>query len=349
MNTEVYNRSLAKAERVRALLRRKKVSKTLQALLSASLLAYLASILKWRELLHLIQETKSNLLLIAPILLLLAVLFSAARWYYILKDMNINRKIKQLYSYYLIGMFYSVFLPGAIGGDVARVAGCNSEEDDSLTKITTSVIIERICGLTALFLMGSFAISFLLPPSALSALGTSVIIYVKIVSIALFVVLLVLLFKNLLGYTSVLEHKFERLKRGFPNILGSIKQLTRVTVLVTFIFSGLFQSFDIVSSFIIAKALGMSISLPLLFAIMPVVYMFTILPVSLGGLGVREGSLVFLLTKVNVPASDAVALSFMLYINRVAVGTLGGIIHLFSAKPVKTIILVKNEMCFIQL
>ena len=62
---------------------------------------------------------------------------------------------------------------------------------------------------------------------------------------------------------------------------------------------------------------------------MPIVYISTILPVSLGGLGVREGTLVYLLAKVGVLSSDAVALSFLIHFNRVAVGSIGGITQMF--------------------
>lgn len=66
------------------------------------------------------------------------------------------------------------------------------------------------------------------------------------------------------------------------------------------------------------------------FVIMPLVYICTILPFSLGGLGVREGALVYLLAKMGVPASDGVALSFLIYINPVLVDSVGGILHVLK-------------------
>lgn len=338
MKTKFYFLSLAKVQQLRIPLKHRKASKIVQSLFSGILLVYLASKLKWQHLIQLIAETNSNLLVIAPVFLLLAFLFAAARWHYILKDMNIHRRVEQLYAYYLIGLFYGIFLPGAIGGDIVRVAICNSEKEKALLKITNSVIVERICGITALFFMGSFAIILLLPQSTLSLLGNSLVTSVKYVSILLILVLIgFLFFKTYLKGKLNPEHNSEEIQNRFLNLFSSLKQLTPSTIFVTLAFSGLLQSFDIIASFIIAKAFGIFVSLPLFFAIMPVVYIATILPISLGGLGVREGVFVFLLTKVNVLTSDAVALSFMVYINRVLVGMLGGVIHLLRARSVKLI------------
>ncbi len=80
--------------------------------------------------------------------------------------------------------------------------------------------------------------------------------------------------------------------------------------------------------FLLSQAIGLAVSLTEFFAIIPLVYLVTILPISLGGLGVREGMLVFLLAQFNVAITDAVTLSFLIYLNRVVVGSLGGLIQL---------------------
>jgi hypothetical protein len=63
---------------------------------------------------------------------------------------------------------------------------------------------------------------------------------------------------------------------------------------------------------------------------MPIVYLVTILPISIGGLGVREGTLVMILSFVNIETSEAVILSFLIYLNRILIGGVGGIIQLSS-------------------
>jgi hypothetical protein len=52
------------------------------------------------------------------------------------------------------------------------------------------------------------------------------------------------------------------------------------------------------------------------------------LPISLSGIGVREGSLVLLLREYGVSGGDAVALAFLLFVLTLAQNSLGGIFEL---------------------
>lgn len=52
------------------------------------------------------------------------------------------------------------------------------------------------------------------------------------------------------------------------------------------------------------------------------------LPISLSGIGVREGSMVILLQEYDVAASDAVALAFISFVVNIVVNSLGGVLEL---------------------
>ncbi|MBW2532892.1 MAG: hypothetical protein JRI55_15475 [Deltaproteobacteria bacterium] len=51
------------------------------------------------------------------------------------------------------------------------------------------------------------------------------------------------------------------------------------------------------------------------------------LPISLGGLGVREGVIVYFFVGLGVATSDAVSLSFVVYFNRILVALIGGAVQ----------------------
>jgi glycosyltransferase 2 family protein len=72
-------------------------------------------------------------------------------------------------------------------------------------------------------------------------------------------------------------------------------------------------------------------SLPFFLMVMPFVYVVTLLPISLGGLGGREGTLAFFLVRVGVATSDAVMLGFVIYVSRIAVSLLGSLWHYVSS------------------
>lgn len=283
----------------------------------------------------LFAQIEKGSLLLASILIMLGLLFAAIRWHHLLVSLRIHQKIRRLYAYYLIGLFYNIFLPGVIGGDIVRIGICAKETKGSVGVITTSVLIERVCGVIILFIMGSLVV-FTLPLEFISALGEPMVKALPAVTT------LCLL---LLGAAFVIgrrlrdkwfdEKKRSGLMKQLVHILDLVIQLPYPTFFILIFFSALFQTADILASFAIAKALKISVPLSFFFGIMPIVYISTILPVSLGGLGVREGILVYLLANVGVLASDAVALSFLIYINRVVIGSIGGIIQMFWKRKKK--------------
>ena len=60
-----------------------------------------------------------------------------------------------------------------------------------------------------------------------------------------------------------------------------------------------------------------------LLAFFPAVLIAQVLPISISGLGVREGAFVLFLTPLGVPTQQAIALGLLLYLLNVAVSLLG--------------------------
>lgn len=69
------------------------------------------------------------------------------------KNININLTIKQNLKLYWLGMFYNLFLPGAISGDAYKVVLLKRKFDIPYKKITAAVLLDRFSGLMALGLI----------------------------------------------------------------------------------------------------------------------------------------------------------------------------------------------------
>ncbi|WPL17708.1 hypothetical protein Thiowin_02747 [Thiorhodovibrio winogradskyi] len=119
---------------------------------------------------------------------------------------------------------------------------------------------------------------------------------------------------------------------GIPGFITSslraFAMLDAGTLLNLIALSVLFQAADIIACFLLAEALSIQLDLATLFVVMPVTYLITLLPISLGGLGIREGVLVLLLGRVGISVSDAVTFAFLIHFNRMLVGGSGGLWHL---------------------
>jgi uncharacterized membrane protein YbhN (UPF0104 family) len=225
-----------------------------------------------------------------------------------------------------------------IGGDVVRIGVCSTKQKKSIGLITTSALLERIFGLLLVFILGTLAI-FFLPDNLFKQLGADLIITLPLLSGMILVILIIAWFVIRLMSLEWLKSKTKKVPilGVVINFIGQLGNIPMKGIFMVAIFSALFQSSDIVASYCLAKAILIDLPLVVFFVIIPIVYLSTILPISLGGLGIREGVLTLLLTRIGIQSSDAVTLSFLLYLNRVFIGLIGGAIQILWNLPKKNI------------
>jgi len=91
--------------------------------------------------------------------------------------------------------------------------------------------------------------------------------------------------------------------------------------------SFLFNVLLIATNVLIAWALHANISLWYFVLFVPIISSLLMLPVSLSGLGVREGAYVYLFAQAGVLTSQALSMSLLVYTMNVATGLIGGILY----------------------
>lgn len=311
---------------------------------SLGLIVYLGWIVDWKQAVKTISDADKLLLLIVPFLLLASLGAAAFRWRLILADNKVALSFWDAYTDYLVVMFYNVLLPGVTGGDVVRTARCVRQTKCKLGTATASVLLERTIGLFTVLSIALFV--YLLFPATLSSLLTTEETSVVKTAATIGIILVAVMVLGRRVWLRWLPHE------DAEGILGFIRSAMQTLIIlkgrtlgVVFILTLLFQSTHIVVAFLLSQAIGLAVPLTEFFAIIPLVYLVTFLPISLGGLGVREGMLVFLLAQFNVATTDAVTLSFLIYLNPVVVGSLGGILQLkeaLSNRKVESAVKVDN-------
>lgn len=92
------------------------------------------------------------------------------------------------------------------------------------------------------------------------------------------------------------------------------------------------HALGILSVWLLAQAIGLSVSPITLAWVRSAALLVVIVPVSLAGLGLREGAFVLLLGAHGVGGPEALGLSLLVYVVTVfAVGLLGGLVEVFRA------------------
>jgi len=87
----------------------------------------------------------------------------------------------------------------------------------------------------------------------------------------------------------------------------------------------------ILATLLAARSIGVEISPLYFFIFMPIIWIIMTIPISVSGLGVREGAFIFFFSQVGVTNSDAIAISLLYYSYNVIVGIIGGLLLLYTS------------------
>lgn len=275
----------------------KRILFLIKSVISISVLIYLFNVVDWNRLKTLGSDTVYGLL-ISLVISFIALVILSFRWSILLNIQNTYRtSLVKAYKGYLIGMFFNIFLPGSIGGDVVRVKYGAESANISIRKSTLVVFSERLFGFMALLVIFSIGVFF--------NIGLLDKIDVKIDQLFMllffFLLLLALAKYIILKYIKVSLSNF--LLILFLSLLPHLGNVATVAIL--------------------AWSVGSSIDVVKLLFIVPLVQIASMLPISLGGLGVREGVLAGLLTLFNIGVNDGAIISLMMFLVLFITGLFG--------------------------
>jgi uncharacterized protein (TIRG00374 family) len=292
-----------------------------RVLVSGGLICYLITLIDIRQFCFILGGTRLDYLIIAPFLILFSFIFAALRWQLTLFEFGILRKIHQLFNYYIVGSLYSMVLPGGVGGDIVRVAMC--AEGTNTLAVAISSLLERACGVAALLMIAASVVFFL--PSSIPQNVSFPLLHL-LPAMVLFLAVLGTLSVVIIRRCGAIFNVESCQKKWLRRVVQLVVLLSRIKArvfLLLIVFSILFQATGILADYFLAKALHIPLSLSYFFLVSSAVFIASILPVSLGGLGVREGMLVYFLSAAGVTSSEAIALSLLMYCNRIVVSCLG--------------------------
>lgn len=265
--------------------------------------------------------------LVAPIFLLTYVV-CGYRWWLLLRALGFEVSLKTILTVTYIGGFFNIFLPGAVGGDIAK-AVIATQGEERKAALVGSILLDRIVGLMAMILIAAVCIlPFVTDPSLRQPV----------------ILLGVLFFGMVAGYAVYFSP-------AIRNLLGGLKDRGKVgavlhdldttfqllkhrkgVVVQCLALSALAQSISIVGSYGLSRAMGMTApSLLQFFAFDPIVFIATAVPIVPGGWGVQEGAFAFLFGKVGVPKTQSVALSILYKLTLVFISVPGGILFALGA------------------
>ncbi len=239
---------------------------------------------------------------------------SSLRWLYLARPLGFAQPPRQFVRLYFVGMFFNLVLPTSVGGDVVR-AWYLAEHPRRRSAALVSVLLERGSGLLVLIALACVATVFV-PPE----LPAWIVRCVWILTGATVVALVTL---------PLAVRRTSRLARFRPVVETARMYWRRPGLMVgTTLLSLVVQVANVVLVWLLGEALGVSVP-PLYYGVLvPTVTLLTLLPISLNGMGVREGATVFLLAPCGVTAARALTLAFAWFATFTVVSLVGVVFYL---------------------
>lgn len=279
-----------------------------------------------------IKKTRGEFLIFALLLNLVGDFLSSLQWKFVLSIHHIRLSLKKLFSFYLIGAFLNNFLPTSIGGDVYKVhrltrelkfnhaftplevrsEGAAVATGDLLLTGFTSVLMTRIMGLWSLLLIATLA---LFSPLNLAVTGADIKSLLLILWGFVFISLFLPKFLTRIKFISELHNIIDYYR----------KEKTRV--FLSIFTSFIAQVLGIFFCMAVAGSLNLGLSFLQIAYFSSLTIILSAMPLAINGLGLREGSYVWLFNKVNLGGEIALSYSFLILLLMTARSIVGGIIY----------------------
>ena len=268
---------------------------------------------------------------LATLLLLVGQVVAALRWKTVWGEGSPDWMY--LSRLYLIGGFFSLFLPTSVGGDAVRAAAA-TQASGRPGAVVASVLLDRFLGTIALFVYG--IVGLLLAPAFAERLLTSAQVQLSSRTMALAAVAGVLL----LAVIVILARRSTRVRAMVSDGIASILTLARTpkALLLALGLAFLVQAIYLVLWLVLALSVQLPIPAGTLLVTVPIVTAAAMLPITLSGIGVREAAWVLLLSGSGVPQGLIVSFSLLYLVANLVVGVVGGLLFMArGTRPPATI------------
>lgn len=230
-------------------------------------------------------------------------LIAAWRWELVMHTLGFKAPLSFYLKSYLKGVMFNQILPTSIGGDAYRIIEA-AQLGQGKKEAFLGVLVDRAYGFVGLIGLNVLSLPlayYLLPPKVFYAVVT-----ISIAAMLGIIFLITLPKLNVLLFQSI----FKMFKMLGQRLRCSVTSWQDFTVKIAL--SLLPNFLTVAAFFLLSQALNITGSLSDYLVIIPSVLLFTMIPISLAGWGVREGAMVFLggLIGMNKPEALAISLLF---------------------------------------
>jgi len=275
-----------------------------KAVFSVTLVAWVISTIERDALAATVSQLSVGSLMLAAALFVFQALVIGWRWHRIVEWLDGSLPPRDAMRWVFVGMFFNNALPTSVGGDAVRVWLLN-RSGASLALSLGSVVIERGTGIVLLGLLITACMPAVWPLLTDQSLRLLLASTGPLLFAGLAVTTIAYKFAGGL-MPAIVAGPLQSLGSGLRRLALQPRALAELMAL------GIAASIlGLLAAYVLGKDLGIPLALPAYVALVGGAVLLSVLPVSLGGWGMREWGMVSLFGAVGVSAEQALALSLV--------------------------------------
>jgi uncharacterized protein (TIRG00374 family) len=272
---------------------------------------------------RLVREADRKYLLAAVFIIPLSFLLTSIRWHLLLESLEIRLSPFRTFVLNCVGAFYNAFMPGTTGGDLVK-AYYASRHTTHRTRAVLSVIIDRIIGLLALFIVGGTmaAYQWHIPDCRRVAVASWGVLACVAAGCVVF-------YSRLLRRFTGLDFILRRLpmQRHVAKVVEAMEIYRHrpLPILMALLLSFPVHITAILSATFAGWAFGLKMPVFYYWVVVPVIALVGAVPISPQGIGVMEAFAVELTRRHGVSIGQAFALTMSIRLVQIVWNLVAGV------------------------
>lgn len=259
---------------------------------------------------HSLHNFKLEFLILILAACWIGQLICAQRWRIFAHSLQMKGSYLSFVQMYFVGMFFNIGLPTLVGGDIIKAFIVSRKNSRSLQIGLASVLQDRASGLISLLAYGTLAI--LLCPMSWRGIPLWTAYLVSWIGVGT-MLWLIAKGKHIYRRFIVSENPtfLQRILRPIAELHQSLEfsRLTRGALMQVTLYSFIYSGLLLWALRQLTVAAGHPVDIIPFFALVPLVTLATMLPVTPSGLGIRELFYVEALSLAGVPRHEGLVIS----------------------------------------
>ena len=282
-----------------------------------------------------IENIKQAFSSINPLLFVLAIIcfafsgvLGSLQWYLLLRHHDLDIKYREVLGHYFTGLFFNNFLLSYVGGDAVRIFAVGRKTQQATVAVSTT-LADRAIGF--FMLSGMSVIAFFAVTGIEKSKMFPIICGIFVIILLCFSLVIFRKPGKIIGWLlkRTIPAKIYDAFRKIYYELRSLKSEPGMAVLYLLISFGI-QFLRIIVHYFCALSIGISIEFHNFLIFIPLVAIAASLPISIGGIGVREQSAEILFRAAGLAPGQATTMELLAFASGIIASIPGGLYFILT-------------------